>query len=125
MENNSTENSAAAPASESTQKIPFWAKVQDKISLQTVVKNVPFMLFLAVLAVIYITNNSKAIGLVRDIERTNKTLKELKWEYLDVQARLIYATSESQLTKESLHMGLKPLEKPAFEIKDITVIEEK
>lgn len=116
---------SSAAKTESSNKVPFWAKVQDKISLQTVVKNVPFMLFLAVLAVIYITNNSKAIGLVRDIEKTNRVLKELKWEYLDVQSRLIYATSESQLIKQAALQGLKPLEKPAFEIKNITKIEEK
>lgn len=95
------------------------------ITWDMLVKNVPFILYLAVLSVFYITNNSLAADLVRETESVNKELKELKWEYLDVQSRLIKATSEEELLKTSLQYGLKPMEKPAFEIKEIIEIKSK
>lgn len=92
------------------------------ITWDMLVKNVPFILYLAILSVFYITNNSLAADLVRETESINKELKELKWQYLDVQSRLIKATSEEELLKVSSQYGLKPMEKPAFEIKEIIEI---
>lgn len=101
----------------------WWKKyVQLNMSWDMLVQNVPFILFLAVISVFYITNKSLATDLVRETEETNKQLKELKWQYLDIQSRLIKATSEEELLKVSSQYGLKPLQKPAFEIKEVIEI---
>lgn len=99
-----------------------WRTMLQWFTLEKLVANVPYALFLAVLGVLYITNNSKAIALVRSLDQKEAELKELKWEFLDVQSRLMYATSESQLIEAAKVQGLEPLERPPFEIKNTVTI---
>lgn len=89
----------------------------DKISYHGIVNNIPFLLFIAILCTLYIANTSKAVSMMRELAIKNKELKELRWEYLDVQSRLMKATSESELTQKAAALKLKPLDKPPFEIK--------
>lgn len=121
MSNEEVVNTDVSQAGESSAKEAKW-KITDKFSLDLLVSNIPFLLFIAGLGMIYITNNTKAAELVRALDQKTKELKELKWEYSDVQARLIYATSESQIHKQAAVHGLAPLEKPAFEIKNTVEI---
>lgn len=118
-----TEQQETVASGEELQSRPLWSRISDRFSLEIFVSNIPFMLFVAALGAIYITNNSKAADLVRALDRKNKELKELRWEYADVQSRLIFSTSESELARKLGPDGLYPLEKPAFEIKNTTVIE--
>lgn len=94
-----------------------WSEVVDRISYQGIVRNMPYLMFLTVLCILYITNNNRAISLTRSINDKSKELKELRWKYMDVQSRLMFQTSETQMTNKTASFGLKPLEKPAFEIK--------
>lgn len=92
----------------------------DSISYKGVVLNVPFLIFLAILALAYISNNNKGVAISREIEKKNKELEEVRWRYKDAQANLIYSTSEKQISDQTGGMGIRPLEKPAFEIKKYT-----
>lgn len=94
-----------------------WKKLVERISYQGIVRNMPYLMFLTLLCILYITNNNKAISLTRSINEKTKELKELKWRYMDLQSRLMYQTSESQLILKTEAIGLKPLDRPAFEIK--------
>ena len=94
-----------------------WRKLVDRISFQGIVNNMPYLMFVALLCLLYITNNNKAISLTRSINDKTKELKELKWRYMDLQSRLMYQTSEFQLMKKTADLGLSPLTQPAFEIK--------
>lgn len=94
-----------------------WRDMVDRFSYQGLVRNTPYLIFLALLCVLYITNTNKAILLNREINNKTKELKELKWRYMDVQSRLMYQTSETQLMQKAQQIGLKPLDKPPFEIK--------
>lgn len=94
-----------------------WNKVVDRISYFGIVKNMPYLIFLALLAILYIANNNHAIGLVREIDAKKKELKQMRWRYMDLQSRLMYQTSESQLKLKTEALGLKPLKEPAFEIR--------
>jgi len=94
-----------------------WQRLADRLSYKGIVNNMPYLMFITFLCIIYIANNNRAISLTRSLNEKNKELKELKWRYLDIQSRLMYQTSESQLNLKAEAIGLKPLEKPAFEIK--------
>lgn len=94
-----------------------WTRVVDVISFNGIVKNMPYLIFLTLLAIVYIANNNHAIALVREISIKKNELKELKWQYMDVQSRLMFQTSESQLRFKTEKLGLKLLKEPAFEIK--------
>jgi len=102
-----------------------WSDIVDRISYQGIVRNMPFLMFLTVLCILYITNNNRAISLTRSINDKTKELKELRWKYMDLQSRLMFQTSETQITEKTAAIGLKPLDKPAFEIKvEVPVPEE-
>lgn len=94
-----------------------WMEIIDRISYKGIVKNMPYLMFLTVLCMLYITNNNRAISLTRSINDKSKELKELRWKYMDIQSRLMFQTSETQMIGRSQAMGLKPLDKPAFEIR--------
>lgn len=94
-----------------------WREIVDRISYKGIVKNMPYLMFLTVLCMLYITNNNRAISLTRSINEKSKELKELRWKYMDIQSRLMYQTSETQMINRSAALGLKPLDRPAFEIK--------
>ena len=105
----------AAPAA--ANKKASWKDVVERISYQGIVRNMPYLMFLTVLCILYITNNNRAISLTRSINDKTKELKELRWKYMDIQSRLMFQTSETQLIPKAQTIGLQPLDKPAFEIK--------
>lgn len=94
-----------------------WSRMVDRISYQGVVSNMPYLMFITLLCILYITNNNQAISLTRSLNEKTKELKELRWRYMDLQSRLMYQTSESQLKLQTEELGLKPLAHPAFEIR--------
>ena len=79
---------------------------------QWVVKNIPFFLFLAFLAVLYIYNGHLADKLTRKIGVTEKHIKELEFEYKTVKAEVIGRSRASALAKVVEPLGLKELTKP-------------
>ncbi len=69
------------------------------LNYQSVVKQLPFILFLAVLAVIYIYNGHYADKTIRKINRTAKEVKELKYEYIAVKSKVMFQGKQSELAK--------------------------
>jgi hypothetical protein len=74
-----------------------------------IMKNTPFFLFLAALAVIYIYNGHYADNVVRDINRTNKEVKELQYEYKTLKSEVMFRSKQSELAKAVGPFGLKEL----------------
>ena len=83
-----------------------------------VVRNVSFLLFLASLAVIYIYNGHYADKISRDLNRTNKELKELQYEYKTLKSEVMFRSKESELAKAVEPFGLKELTSPPFVLID-------
>jgi len=79
------------------------------LNYQSLVKQVPFFLFLAVLAVIYIYNGHYADKTIRNINRTAKEVKELQWEYKQVKSDVMFQSKQSELVKAVEPLGLKEL----------------
>ena len=72
-----------------------------------IVKNIPFFLFLALLAVLYIYNGHTADKLARKIAKSEKNIKELEYEYKSIKAEVIYRSKASELVKAVEPLGLK------------------
>lgn len=79
------------------------------LTYQSFVRQVPFFLFLAVLAVIYIYNGHYADKTIRNINRTAKEVKELQWEYKTVKSQVMFQSKQSELVKAVEPLGLKEL----------------
>lgn len=86
-----------------------WKKL---ISHKWVVKNIPFFLFLTVLAVLYIYNGHYTDKLVLKISTTEKQIKELEYEYKTVKSEVIFRSKASELIKAVEPLGLKELTGP-------------
>lgn len=82
------------------------------IRYQWIVKNLPFFLFLALLAVIYIYNGHYADKVERDIGRTGRELQELQYEYKSLKSEVMFRSKQSELAKAVAPFGLKELSNP-------------
>ena len=92
-----------------------WKQV---FNYNSIVKNIPFFLFLAVLAILYIYNGHHADKLVRKIAVTEKNIKELEYEYKTVKSDLIFRSKASELIKAVEPLGLKESKIPPMLLGD-------
>jgi hypothetical protein len=79
------------------------------LNYQAVVRQIPFFLFLALLAVIYIYNGHYADKTIRDINKTSNELKELQYEYKSVKGDVLLRSKQSELIEAVKPLGLKEL----------------
>ena len=79
------------------------------LNYQSVVKQIPFFLFLALLAIIYIYNGHYADNTIRNINRTAREVKELQHEYKTVKSEVMFRSKQSELAKAVEPLGLKEL----------------
>lgn len=79
------------------------------LNYQSIVKQVPFFLFLAILAIIYIYNGHFADKTIRNINRTAKEVKELQYEYKTVKSEVMFRSKQSELSKAVEPLGLREL----------------
>lgn len=79
------------------------------LNYQSIVQQVPFFLFLALLAVCYIYNGHYANKTIRFINKTEKEVKELQYVYKTVKGELIARSKQSELVKAVEPLGLKEL----------------
>ncbi|MBA2745309.1 MAG: hypothetical protein H0U44_03690 [Flavisolibacter sp.] len=79
------------------------------LNYQSIVRQVPFFVFLAVLAVVYIYNGHYADKTIRDINKTSRELKELQYEYKSVKGDVMFRSRQSELMEAVKPLGLKEL----------------
>jgi cell division protein FtsL len=91
---------------------------KQKFSHRLMVKNVPFFLFLALLAVIYIYNGHYADKTMRNINKAQSQLKELQYEYKTLKSEVMFRSKESELAKAVQPIGLKELTTPPIVLDD-------
>ena len=77
-----------------------------------IVKNIPFFLFLSALAIVYIANGHYADNTVRSINKLNRELKELQYEYKTLKSEVMFRSKQSELAKSVETLGLKELVVP-------------
>lgn len=79
------------------------------LNYHAIVKQIPFCIFLGLLAVIYIYNGHYADKLIRNINSTEKEVKELQYEYKTVKSEVMFRSQQSELAKAVQPLGLKEL----------------
>jgi hypothetical protein len=87
-----------------------------RINYRAITQNMPFILFLSGLALIYIANSHLAEKKIRRINKLGREIKELKWEYLNVKSELMFRSKMSEVSKAVDPLGLKPLNSPPQKI---------
>ena len=88
---------------ESELKINIGSAVKDmvdvKVSIEGIVKQMPFVLFLSVLVILYIANRYQAEKIVRESVRVKKERNELRSEHISIAAELMQDSKQSLVTK--------------------------
>ncbi|MBO9620107.1 MAG: hypothetical protein J7539_13845 [Niabella sp.] len=92
-----------------------WKKL---LNYQSIVRQVPFLFYLAFLAIVYIYNGHMADKTVRQINATAKDVKELQWEYKSLKSEVMFRSKPSQLTKALQPLGLNELQESPYVLKD-------
>jgi hypothetical protein len=82
------------------------------LNYKAIVRQIPFFLFLALLAVLYIYNGHVADKTIRNINKTSNELKELQFEYKDVEGDVLKRSKQSELIEAVAPLGLKELTSP-------------
>jgi hypothetical protein len=83
---------------------------------QTVIRNLPFIFFIAIIGIVYIANAHYAEKNVREIDQIEKQLNELRWEYMTTKSQLEFISKQSEVAKMVAPGGLKELREPPKKI---------
>ena len=86
------------------------------LTREGLLKQLPFILYISLLFVIYIANSYFGEKTVFEIENTKKELIELRSEYITAKSRLMISTNLSQVSKKLQPLGIKPSHVPPNKI---------
>jgi len=86
------------------------------INSETATRALPFVLFLALLGMIYIGNRHLAEKNIRDIDKIGKQVKELSWDYKTTKAELAFKSTLTEVAKRADTLGIKESVEPPQKI---------
>ena len=93
----------------------------DVFSKKKVVKQLPFLLYVVFLLMIYISNTYIAEDMKADIKKTSRLIEEKRIEYVTACSEITTLSKQSELAKKLKNRGIKESVEPAIKL----VIEEK
>ena len=73
--------------------------------------NLPYLCFVGLLAVLYISNAHTAEHNLRKIEVLKKEVKDAESKYISVKKKIMYGSTQSQIEKEVKDKGLQVAKK--------------
>lgn len=86
------------------------------VHYQTIIRNLPFVFFIATVAIIYIANAHYAEKNVRELNLIEKKMNEMRWEYMTTKSELENISKQSEVAKLVESSGLKELREPPRKI---------
>lgn len=93
-----------------------WRQLLEKVSYKGIVSNVPFLVYVAILLMLYITNSNHAVQVQQELNTQHVVLKELRWKHMDIKSKLMNAGMEDIILKRGSSLGLMPLRFPAYSL---------
>ncbi len=88
----------------------------DYLSRDQVTSNIPYVFYVALLAMIYIGNTYYTEKKFKDIEQTKSELKELRYQYITTKSALMFMGRQSEISKRAVLLGLKESVLPPYKI---------
>ena len=89
------------------------------LTRKSIVKQIPYILFLSLLAGVYIGNRYHAEKIIRDLDKLQREVMDLRAESITSASDLMYISKQSEvakLVKES-HLNLKESVTPPIKIR--------
>lgn len=84
--------------------------------MKRILLNMPFVMFIVFLGVLRIANNHTAENYARNISKTEKEVKQLRWQYMTTTSGLMLKSKQSEVVKLVGTQGLKELRIPPYKI---------
>ncbi|WP_419802998.1 FtsL-like putative cell division protein [Mucilaginibacter sp.] len=86
------------------------------VSTEAATRMLPFIFFVAFLAMVYIANRHMAENTMREIDKLSKQVKELSWDYKTTKAELAFKSTLTEVEKRTDTLGLKTSVEPPQKI---------
>lgn len=86
------------------------------VTKEAATEMLPFLIFLSVLCMLYIANSHMAVKNIRNIDKLNKEVKELSWEYKSLKADLMFKSKLTEVAKKVDTLGIRELTEPPKKI---------
>ena len=85
-------------------------------NLGNLVRQMPFIFFIALLAILYIANTYYAEKTIREINQTKKELKDLRAEYISTKSELMFSSRQSEISRLVSDLEIKESKVPPRKI---------
>ncbi len=76
------------------------------LTRDTVMDNIPFLLFLFGIGIFYIGNSHFGEGTIIGMEKMNREIKELKSEFISTRSELMFVSKQSEVAKAVAPFGI-------------------
>lgn len=86
------------------------------ISTDDATRALPFILYVALLGMIYIANRHLSENNIRELDKVGKEVKELSWEYKSTKADLAFKSTLTEVAKRADTLGLRESNEPPQKI---------
>ena len=93
----------------------LWSALTDS-SMGNVGRKLPLVVMLAGVAIIHIANNHIAEDKIRQINKMEKQIKELRWDYMTSKSELMYNSKQTEVARKVADLELKELVEPPYKI---------
>jgi len=99
-----------------TETVKRFADFDFSINPEQILKQLPFVSYLCVLVILFIYNSHRSEKLVRDTDKLNKEVKDLRSEYISELSELMGESRQSNVAKKLAPYGIKELKTPPSKI---------
>jgi hypothetical protein len=103
-------SSASSPKKSARKERPVLDFINGNfLTNESAVKQIPFILFLVFVAIIYISNTYYAEKIMRKTNSVNNEIKELRSEYITSKSDLMFISKQSEVARaaEKMKIGIK------------------
>jgi hypothetical protein len=117
-----TEESVPQPVVEESKPAKAAKKIMSSLNIfsfmekEKIIKMMPFVFFITLLALIYIANSYYAEKTIREIDSTGKEIKELRSSFISVQSELMMKSKQTEVLNAVQQIGLKQSLQPPQKI---------
>jgi hypothetical protein len=88
----------------------------DYLTREKVAGNIPFLLYISVLAMVFIGNTYSTERKFKEIERTKSELKELRYRYITTKSELMFRCRQTEISRQANLIGLRESLMPPYKI---------
>ncbi len=92
-------------------------RLKDLFQYERIVRNISMLLLLMFLALLYIWNRNAAYREMLEVEKTQKELKELNWQFISLKKELNNKSMQTHVARSVEKLGIENRAEPPYKIR--------